>query len=124
MTYKKLLEEIQFNIEKIIEEQDWPKLSFVVEIAKSNFGDVTCNVSFLIAKHLKKKPYDIAKIILEKYQPFLGTYVKKVDAHKSGFLNFFANYSRLNEIILKTSSIEDYGFVDIGKKTKLVWWFF
>ncbi len=120
MTYKKLLEEIQFNIEKIIEEQDWPKLSFVVEIAKSNFGDVTCNVSFLIAKHLKKKPYDIAKIILEKYQPFLGTYVKKVDAHKSGFLNFFANYSRLNEIILKASSIEDYGFVDIGKKTKLV----
>jgi len=120
MTYKKLLEEIQFNIEKIIEEQDWPKLSFVVEIAKSNFGDITCNVSFLIAKHLKKKPYDIAKIILEKYQPFLGTYVKKVDAHKSGFLNFFANYSRLNEIILKTSSIEDYGFVDIGKKTKLV----
>ena len=120
MTYKKLLEEIQFNIEKIIEEQDWPKLSFVVEIAKSNFGDITCNVSFLIAKHLKKKPYDIAKIILEKYQPFLGTYVKKVDAHKSGFLNFFANYSRLNEIILKASSIEDYGFVDIGKKTKLV----
>ena len=120
MTYKKLLEEIQFNIEKIIEEQDWPKLSFVVEIAKSNFGDVTCNVSFLIAKHLKKKPYDIAKIILEKYQPFLGTYVKKVDAHKSGFLNFFANYSRLNEIILKASSIEDYGSVDIGKKTKLV----
>ena len=120
MTYKKLLEEIQFNIEKIIEEQDWPKLSFVVEIAKSNFGDVTCNVSFLIAKHLKKKPYDIAKIISEKYQPFLGTYVKKVDAHKSGFLNFFANYSRLNEIILKASSIEDYGFVDIGKKTKLV----
>ena len=120
MTYKKLLEEIQFNIEKIIKEQDWPKLSFVVEIAKSNFGDVTCNVSFLIAKHLKKKPYDIAKIISEKYQPFLGTYVKKVDAHKSGFLNFFANYSRLNEIILKTSSIEDYGFVDIGKKTKLV----
>ena len=120
MTYKKLLEEIQFNIEKIIEEQDWPKLSFVVEIAKSNFGDITCNVSFLIAKHLKKKPYDIAKIISEKYQPFLGTYVKKVDAHKSGFLNFFANYSRLNEIILKASSIEDYGFVDIGKKTKLV----
>ena len=51
MTYKILLEEIQSNIEKIIEEQDWPKLSFDVEIAKSNFGDITCNVSFLIAKH-------------------------------------------------------------------------
>ena len=120
MTYKILLEEIKSNIEKIIEKQDWPRLSFVVEIAKSNFGDVTCNVSFLIAKHLKKKPYDIAKIISEKYQPFLGTYVKKVDAHQSGYLNFFANYSRLNEIILKTTSTEDYGFVDIGKNTKIV----
>jgi arginyl-tRNA synthetase len=120
LTYKILLEEIQSNIEKIIEEQDWPRLSFVVEITKSNFGDVTCNVSFLIAKHLKKKPYDIAKIISEKYQPFLGTYLKKVDAHKSGYLNFFADYSRLNEIILKTTSTEDYGFVDIGKNTTIV----
>ncbi len=120
MTFKILLEEIKSNIEKIIEKQDWPRLSFVVEIAKSNFGDVTCNVSFLIAKHLKKKPYDIAKIISEKYQPFLGTYVKKVDAHQSGYLNFFADYSRLNEIILKTTSTEDYGFVDIGKNTKIV----
>jgi len=120
LTFKILLEEIKSNIEKIIEKQDWPRLSFVVEIAKSNFGDVTCNVSFLIAKHLKKKPYDIAKIISEKYQPFLGTYVKKVDAHQSGYLNFFADYSRLNEIILKTTSTEDYGFVDIGKNTKIV----
>jgi len=120
MTYKKLLEEIQFNIEKIIEEQDWPKLSFVVEIAKSNFGDVTCNVSFLIAKHLKKKPYDIAKIISEKYEPFLGDFIKKVDAHQSGYLNFFVDYSRFNKIILTASSKDDYGFVDIGKNSKIV----
>ncbi len=120
MTFKKLLEEIQSNIEKIIEEQDWPGLSFDVEIAKSNFGDVTCNVSFLIAKHLKKKPYDIAKIISEKYEPFLGDFIKKVDAHQSGYLNFFVDYSRFNKIILTASSKDDYGFVDIGKNSKIV----
>ena len=120
MTFKKLLEEIQSNIEKIIEEQDWPKVSFVVEIAKSNFGDVTCNVSFLFAKHLKKKPYDIAKIISEKYEPFLGTIIKKVDAHQSGNLNFFVDYLRFNKIILNASSEDDYGFVDIGKNSKIV----
>ena len=63
MTFKKLLEEIQSNIEKIIEEQGWPKVSFVVEPSKPNFGDVTCNAPFLLAKLLKKKPFDISKNI-------------------------------------------------------------
>ena len=120
MTFKILLEEIQSNIQKIIEQLGLPKISFIVEPSKSDFGDVTCNVSFLLSKHLKKKPYDIAKIISEKYQPFLGNLVKKVDAHPSGYLNFFANFSKLNEIILKESVKDDYGFLDLGKKERIV----
>ncbi len=120
MTYKILLEEIQSNIQKIIEQLDLPKTSFVVEPSKSDFGDITCNVSFLLSKHLKKKPYDIAKMISEKYTPFLGNLVKKVDAHQSGYLNFFANFSKLNEVILNASVKEDYGFLDLGKKERIV----
>jgi len=120
LTFKILLEEIQSNIQKIIEELDLPKISFVVEPSKSDFGDVTCNVSFLLSKHLKKKPHDIAKIISEKYTPFLGNLVKKVDAHQSGYLNFFANFSKLNEIILNASVKDDYGFLDLGKKERIV----
>lgn len=120
MTFKILLEEIQSNVQNIIEQLDLPKLSFVVEPSKLDFGDVTCNVSFLLSKHLKKKPYDIAKIISEKYTPFLGNLVKKVDAHQSGYLNFFANFSKLNEIILKASVKDDYGFLDLGKKERIV----
>src|SRR3972149_5846933 len=115
MTFKILLEEIYLNIQKIIDELDLPQISFVVEPTKLNFGDVTCNVSFLLAKHLKKKPYEVAKIISEKYQPYLGKLIKKVDAHQSGYINFFANYSQLNTIILKASVKDDYGFLDLGK---------
>jgi arginyl-tRNA synthetase len=120
LTFKILLEEIQSNIQKIIEQLDLPKVPFVVEPSKLDFGDVTCNVSFLLSKHLKKKPYDIAKIISEGYAPFLGNLVKKVDAHQSGYLNFFANFAKLNEIILNASIKDDYGFLDLGKKERIV----
>jgi arginyl-tRNA synthetase len=120
MTFKILLEEIYLNIQKIIDELELPQVSFVVEPTKLNFGDVTCNVSFLLAKHLKKKPYEVAKIISEKYQPYLGKLIKKVDAHQSGYINFFANYSQLNTVILKASVKDDYGFLDLGKKSRIV----
>lgn len=120
MTFKILLEEIYLNIQKIIDELELPQVSFVVEPTKLNFGDVTCNVSFLLAKHLNKKPYEVAKIISEKYQPYLGKLIKKVDAHQSGYINFFANYSQLNAIILKASVKDDYGFLDLGKKSRIV----
>lgn len=120
MTFKILLEEIYLNIQKIIDELGLPQISFVVEPTKLNFGDVTCNVSFLLAKHLKKKPYEVAKIISEKYRPYLGKLIKKVDAHQSGYINFFANYSQLNAVILKASIKDNYGFLDLGKKSRIV----
>src|SRR3989337_3484075 len=95
MTFKILLEEIYLNVQKIIDELDLPQISFVVEPTKLNFGDVTCNVSFLLAKHLKKKPYEVAKIISEKYQPYLGKLIQKVDAHQSGYINFFDKFSKI-----------------------------
>ncbi len=120
MTFKILLEEIYLNIQKILDELELAQIPFVVEPSKLNFGDVTCNVSFLLAKYLKKKPYEIAKIISEKYQPYLGKLIKKVDAHQSGYINFFANYSQLNAIILKASVKDDYGFLDLGKNSRIV----
>jgi arginyl-tRNA synthetase len=120
LTFKILLDEINSNIQKIIEQLNLPQTSFVVEPAKSNFGDVMCNVSFLLSKHLKKKPYDVAQIISDKYQPFLGKLVEKVEAHPSGYINFFADYSHLNRIILKSSMKDDYGFLDLGHKSKIV----
>ena len=120
MTFTILLDEINSNIQKIIEDLNLPQTSFVIEPAKSNFGDVMCNVAFLLSRHLKKKPYDVAQIISEKYQPFLGKLVEKVEAHPSGYINFFADYTRLNGIILKSSIKDNYGSLDLGHKSKII----
>ena len=120
MTFKILIEEIHSNLQKITDEQNFPSVSFVVEPSKPNFGDVTCNIAFLLSKHLKKKPHDIALSISENYQKFLGEKIKKVEAHPSGYINFFANLTYLNEIILKDSMKNDYGDIDLGKKSKII----
>ena len=120
MSIQILLDEIKTNLTKILNDLNFPFVTFSVEPAKKGFGDVTCNVCFLLAKNLSQKPNEIAQKISENYNKHLGDLVVKVEAHPSGYLNFFANMDKLNEIIIKNSIKDDYGSVDIGNKTKIV----
>ena len=120
MSLKLIIDEINSNIKTILKDLDLPKTNFSVEPTKSSFGDITCNVSFLLAKQMKKNPYDVAKIISEEYKKYLGNFVKKVEPHQSGFINFFVNYSIFNETALKETQKDDYGFLDLGKKSRIV----
>lgn len=120
MSFRILLDEINKNLSIILKDEKMEESGFVLEPAKEGFGDVTCNVAFIAAKALKKKPYDIAKLIAEKYQRFLGGMVSKVDAHQSGYLNFYANMEKLCRTIITASQKDDYGAIDVGKKSKVV----
>ena len=120
MSIQILLDEIKTNLTKILNDLNFPSVTFSVEPAKKGFGDVTCNVCFLLAKNLSQKPNEVAQKISENYNKRLGDLVAKVEAHPSGYLNFFANMDKLNEIIIKNSIKDDYGSVDIGNKTKIV----
>ena len=53
MTFKAILDEIENNLNKILQEMSVESVSFIVEPAKPGFGDVSSNVSFLLAKSLK-----------------------------------------------------------------------
>ncbi len=120
MAFQILLDEIKSNVNQSLQELDYPTVSFSVEPAKKGFGDVTCNVCFLLAKVLKKKPNEIAQKISENYQKHLSDLISKVEAHPSGYLNFFVNMNKLNELVIKSSIKDDFGFVDIGKKSRIV----
>ncbi len=120
MTFKILLEEIQTNLKKIFNELNFPAIDYVVEPSKPNFGDVTCNAPFLLAKLSKKKPFEIAKTISEKYDALSKGLVNKTEAHPSGNLNFFTNPLEFNKLVLKSSIDENYGFIDLGKRSKIL----
>ncbi len=120
MSFKSLIDEIENNIHKILDDLSLSDISFSVEPAKPGFGDVSSNVSFLVAKHLKKNPKDIADILSEKYAQSTSTLVSKVESHPSGYLNFFANWGKLNQLILSESNLDEFGSVDLGKNSTIV----
>ena len=118
MAFLDIINQVKDNTSRIIRERGYDTVNFVVEYSKSGFGDITCNVAFLLAKNLKKNPQEIAQEFVDEYE--LGNDLEKVEAHKSGYLNFFINTNSFNNTILPQSLRENYGSIDIGKNSKLV----
>ena len=120
MTFKILLEEIEKNLQSIISELDMPSTPFVLEPAKEGFGDVTCNIAFLAAKSLKKRPQEIALSIAKTYDQFLDSLVEKVEAHPSGYLNFYVNNAKFANIVIPASQTSEFGSVDLGNGERVI----
>ena len=120
MSLSVLLKEVTNNLNNILKELEYPTTAFSVTPSKPGFGDVSCNVSFLLAKSLKKKPVEISQLLVEKYQKHLGEFILKVEAHPSGYLNFFTNTAKINELILRSSIKDDFGSIDIGENSPIV----
>lgn len=118
MAFLNIINHLKENTSKIISEKGYDNVDFVVEYSRSGFGDITCNVAFLLAKNLKKNPQEIAQEFTGEYN--LGNDLEKVEAHKSGYLNFFINNNSFTNTVLPESLRENYGSVNIGKNSKLV----
>lgn len=114
MSLSKVLKEIESSVQDIVKKLGFDSAPFSVDLAKPGFGDFTCNVAFLLAKQAKKKPHQIAQDIASEYSKNLGPNLKKVDAHQSGYLNFFANQGKINSIVINAALDENYGTVDLG----------
>src|SRR5713226_10747547 len=120
MTLRLLFNDIRSNLKKICDNLQYPQTEFdVSEASRPEFGDVSCNVGFLLAKSLKNKPFEIAQSIANEYKD-KGKFVTKVSAHNSGYLNFVANYPLLTQSVIQSSIQENYGQIDIGKNSKIV----
>ncbi|MGH1569045.1 MAG: arginine--tRNA ligase [Nitrosopumilus sp.] len=120
MTFKSILDEVENNLNKILSDLSMSDVKFSVEPAKSGFGDVSSNISFLLAKRLKKSPKDTAEMLSEKYSSCTNTLVLKSESHPSGYLNFYANWDKLSQLILSESYLDTCGDVDIGNGSVIV----
>src|SRR6267143_1787955 len=110
MTLRLLFDEIRSNLKQISGELNYPQVDFEVsEASRSEFGDVSCNIAFLLAKNLKKRPFEIAEIISKEYGKNTGKFVKEVTAHPSGYVNFVANFVELNNSTIKSAAQKKYG---------------
>jgi arginyl-tRNA synthetase len=120
MAFLSILNQVKQHISKIIEEKGYDKVNFVVESSKSGFGDITCNIAFLLAKTLKKTPQQIAEEFVSAYDTSSDDQLDRVEAHQSGYINFFLDTNSFNKSILLESQEKNYGSVDIGSNFKLI----
>src|SRR5690348_13920136 len=121
MTLRLLFDEIRSSLKQISDELGYPQVEFEVsEAARREFGDVSCNIAFLLAKSLKKRPLEIADIISKQYRKNKGKFVNEITAHQSGYVNFVANFSELNNSTIKASMQKKYGDINVGKNLKIV----
>ncbi|MEO9276486.1 MAG: arginine--tRNA ligase [Nitrososphaera sp.] len=121
MTLRLFFDEIRSNVAEICNKLGYAPTDFdITETSRPEFGDASCNIGFLLARSLKKRPFDIAEIISSEYNKIKGKFVLGVSAHDSGYLNFTANYSALAGHIITDSINSDYGKIDLGKNSKIV----
>ena len=120
MTFQLILDEIKNNLKKILDDLSISDVNFSVEVAKPGFGDVSSNIAFLLAKELKKNPKEITQMLFEKYSQCSSALVLKTEAHPSGYLNFFADWTKLSKLILSESYLDTFGDVDIGNNSNII----
>ena len=120
MSFKSIIDEIENNLKKILDELSASDVSFSVDPSKPGFGDASSNISFLLAKQLKKSPKEIAMLLSDKYSNCQHTLVLKSEAHPSGYLNFYADWEKLSQLILSESVLDEFGQIDLGKCSPIV----
>ncbi|KRO31547.1 MAG: arginine--tRNA ligase, partial [Nitrosopumilus sp. BACL13 MAG-120910-bin56] len=62
----------------------------------------------------------IMQMLFEKYSQCSSTLVLKTEAHPSGYLNFFADWTKLGKLILSESYLDNFGAVDIGNNSNII----
>ncbi|HYZ94992.1 MAG TPA: arginine--tRNA ligase, partial [Nitrososphaeraceae archaeon] len=126
MSLKEVIHEIRRIVNRSLLDLKYDVINYdVSEPPKSEFGDLTTNIAFLLGKKNHKKPYEIARelvynsINIQLKNKGKDSLILKSEAHPSGHINFNINYKHFNRFILEIVKQEKRLFPDIGKNTKI-----
>ncbi|MDP8889077.1 MAG: arginine--tRNA ligase [Thermoproteota archaeon] len=123
MTLRVLIHQVRELVSSALTSAGYPLIEFdVSEPPQQAFGDISCNVPFLLSKHLKKPPPKIASELAEALrQRIQGSYILSVNP-VGGYINFKANYSKLSPATLShvLSNPENYGYPNSGQDMHIV----
>lgn len=91
----------------------------IIESPKiKEFGDLSTNIAFGLAKSAKKSPLDIAHLLIQHLQDPLRV-TSKIEVKPPGFINFFLSDSYLYETLGRIGR-DGINFKDIGKEKKVL----
>src|ERR671910_409027 len=127
MSLKEVIHEIRRIVNRSLLDLNYDVINYdVSEPPKSEFGDLTTNIAFLLGKKNHKKPYEIARelvynsINIQLKNKGKDSLILKAEAHPSGHINFNINYEHFNNFILEIVKQEKLSFPDIGKNNQII----
>lgn len=127
MTLKEVIHQIREIINKSIVDLKYETIEYdVSEPPKTEFGDLTTNIAFLLSKRMHKKPNEIARelvynsINLQLKKMGKDSLIRNADAHISGHINFNINYVNFNKFLLAMVKKNNLLLPNIGQNKKIV----
>lgn len=128
MTLRVLKREAAGLVEKILSERNIGEVHYsLTEPPSTEFGELTSNIAFLLAQRLHRKPYEVAKELVESLTEYLnqqkdsGSLLEKIEAHPSGHINFRADWNVVSKSVLEDIlKNNDYGKFNFGNKKRII----
>jgi arginyl-tRNA synthetase len=127
MTLKEVIHQIREIINKSLVDLKYETIEYdVSEPPKTEFGDLTTNIAFLLSKRMHKKPNEIARelvynsINLQLKNMGKDSLILNADAHISGHINFNINYVNFNKFLLGLVKKNKLLLPNIGQNKKIV----
>ena len=127
MTLKEVIHQIREIINKSLVDLKYETIEYdVSEPPKTEFGDLTTNIAFLLSKRMHKKPNEIARelvynsINLQLKNMGKDSLIQNADAHISGHINFNINYVNFNKFLLALVKQNKLLLPNIGQNKKIV----
>jgi arginyl-tRNA synthetase len=131
LTFRLLINEIHQALLNGLSNLNYSHPDFnISESPRKEFGDLSCNIAFLLSKKLKRTPVDIANEIIEKeLKPYIEkkkadnsmSFILSVESHPSGYINFKTNVANLASYALnEVLKNPNYGFIKIGNREKII----
>lgn len=107
----------EFKNKGLLEANYEPKI--IVDNTKDRtHGDFATNLAMQLAKPMKQKPQDLAKLIIEQIPA--DEHIKKIEIAGPGFINFYQNSNFLSEQILKIAQDPNLALAKVDKPQTIV----
>ncbi|HSE83983.1 MAG TPA: arginine--tRNA ligase [Thermodesulfobacteriota bacterium] len=88
---------------------------------KGEFGDFSTNVALILANKLKRKPREVAELIVSNISQEGGSLFKKIEIAGPGFINFFLKEEEVaNRLVEIQKQGSGFGSSDLGKGEKVL----
>jgi arginyl-tRNA synthetase len=121
-------EDIQKAVSESLEviKKSYDLTSFPAEIEidipkRGEFGDFSTNIALILANRLKKKPREVAELIVNNITQESGSLFKKIEIAGPGFINFFLKEEEAaNRLVEIQKQGPGFGSSDLGKGEKVL----